>query len=221
MFTAIAALAQSILLAAGLSPALQNAFMTQCVNVSQNKEACKCAMKKLGNKYDLNTFIAIENGTLPAEKQVAVMSDVFETATQCFVQDECAEDIEHILGKAEAHKACDCAVDRLLKMKDADQAAFLAMDENFFAENEKRFEDKVMKEILPCLPKKVTPAIKKNLVDECAAESGDTPNVRKLCTCVTEEVFKKYTLTDFIKDSFGESEELNQFMDEALQKCRQ
>lgn len=215
-----AALGQSILLGGTLSPALEKAFINQCVVYTQNQDACKCALKKLGPKYDLNTFISIENGSLPDNKRVAVLSDVFSAASECFVQDECSEDIEHILGKADAKKVCGCAVDRLLKMKDVDQAAFLAMDENFYAENEKRFEDKVMQEIMPCLPQKVTPAIRENLIAECAAESGNTPRIKALCSCVTDEVFKKYSLPDFIKGTFGESEELNRFMDEALQKCK-
>lgn len=221
MIATIASLLQSVLLAGALSPMLEKAFLNQCVGVTQNKQACSCALKKLSKKYDLNTFIAIENGTLPEDQRVVVLSDLFSTASECFVQDECADEIDHILGKSDAKKVCECAVDRLLQMKDVEQAAIFSVGgDDFVADNEKRFEEIVSKEILPCLPKTVTPAIKANLVNECVADANNSPNAKRLCSCVTEEVFKKYSLPDFIKETFAESEDLDKFLDEALKKCK-
>lgn len=209
-----------ILLLGTLNPATENAFLSQCAMTTGNKEACLCALKRLGKKYNEQTLFGLSSGNLSEKERTRVMQDVFETATKCFVQDECSEEISHILGKPLAQKTCACAVERLMKMDDLEQAAFLAVDGNFFAENERRFEEAVMKEIKPCLPKQVTAEIKQNLVDECVKESGNKASIKALCSCVTEEVFKKYTLENFIKETFGNADALDEFITSATRKCK-
>lgn len=208
-------------LAGALNPVVELSVLNQCTNSTGNRAACECAVEKLGGKYSESTFLAFDRGTLDEATETALLIDMFEAVSECFVRDECAEDVAYIFGEADAKQLCDCAVDRIMKMDDLEQAAFLATEGNYISENMKRFEDQVMKEILPCLPKKLTPAIRENLVNECASAAPELPDVRELCSCVTDEVFKKYSFTDFVKDTFGMSPELDAFMVNAAERCQE
>lgn len=216
----LAAILWQLFFAGALNPVVELSVLNQCTTSTGNRAACECAVEKLGGKYSEATFLAFDRGTLDETTRTNLLIDMFESVSECFVRDECAEDVSYIFGNAEAKKLCDCAVDRIMKMDDLEQAAFLATEGNYISENMKRFEDKVMQEIMPCLPKKLTPAIRENLVKECASAAPEIPNVENLCSCVTDEVFKKYSLTDFVKDTFGMNPELDAFMVNATARCQ-
>ena len=216
----LAAILWQVALAGALNPVVELSVLNQCTNATGNRAACECALEKLGGKYSEATFLAFDRGTLDEATRTSLLIDMFESVSECFVRDECAEDVTYIFGEAEAKKLCDCAVDRIMKMDDLEQAAFLATEGNYISENMRRFEDKVMEEIMPCLPQKLTPAIRENLVNECAASAPELRDVRTLCSCVTDEVFKKYSLTDFVKDTFGMNPELDKFMQTATERCQ-
>lgn len=205
-------------LVSALSPAMETMFLNQCAMATNDPKACSCALEKLGKKYSEKTFLALQTGALSQEAEEAILQDLFLTASDCFVQKECSKEISYIVGPKEGDKICQCAIGKLKKMEQAEQAAFLTLEGNFVVENEKKFEDIVMKEIYPCLPKKVTPAIRENLINECAKET-DHPNGKKICTCITDEIFKKYSISDFFRDTFGHSEALDELMVKSTEKC--
>lgn len=204
---------------AALSPTMEGLFMNQCMSAVQDKSSCECALKRLGEKYSEKTFLSLQTGMLSSEEENAILQDLFLIASDCFVKNECANEITFIVGPQEASSICQCAVENIKKMEKKEQAAFLSLEGNFVAENEKRFEEMIMKEIYPCLPKKLTPSIRNNLIKECA--KGTTqPQGEKLCACVTDEVFKQYSISNFFKDTFGNSQTLEETMQKATKKCK-
>ncbi|MEE1276908.1 MAG: hypothetical protein UHC59_07930 [Fibrobacteraceae bacterium] len=208
------------LLTAALSPAMENMFLNQCVMATNDKQACSCAITQLNGKYNEKTFLALQMGTLSEKEEQEILQDLFLTASDCFVQKECASEISFIVGEQEANKICHCAVSKLKKMEKAEQAAFLTLEGNFIAENEKKFEEIVMREIYPCLPKKLTPIMRENLISECAKETTHRDG-KKICACITDEIFKKYSLTGFFRDTFGNSPSLDELMAKSTEKCLQ
>ena len=201
-----------------LSPSMQNMFLNQCVMATNDKEACECALNKLGSKYNEKTFLALQAGTLSEKEENAILQDLFLTASDCFVEKECTKEISFIVGEKEASKICGCATKKIKQMKSLEQAAFLTLEGNFVVENEKKFEALVMQEIYPCLPQKITKSIRNNLIQECSKETKH-PESAKICACITDEIFSKYSLPDFFRDTFGQSPELDEWMVKATKKC--
>ncbi len=214
-------LVSSVILAGVLNPTFKDAAIRQCVLYSGNPKACHCALNKLSQKYEAKTFLELEAGTLPEKEQTKVLADLFETAVDCFAQDECRENVEYILGKPLAEKTCACVVQRIKKTPAMEQVSLFAINGNFLPETGKLFETKMEKEILECIPAQTTPAVRTNLIQECVAEAENISGAESLCTCVTDAVFKKYSFKEFLIQVFEETEEFANYTEQSLQKCRE
>ena len=203
---------------AAMNASVKKNILQQCSQTTANTNACTCAVEKLSQKYNEQIFFQWQMQTLSETEEQKLSENIFFIATECFVKDECTNELEPILG-ASAKSTCSCTAKRLQKLKKKPDLSSFLLNPNFYEESRALFEQIMFQEMIPCLPKKMTKEIRQNLIQDCADESGNAEGVQKICTCVIDTIFHSYDLKTFIQESFTENPHLEMNINEALTKC--